>query len=170
MGQMKIFTLNDKVALNEEGAQITPEYQGRPGTVVGYYAEDNVYVVEFENGQRADFLGDELDYHIESSADYDYEGKARNVGKLVHEKQIAYGNSVDASFQVMKAFLARYRLSDGSYKIPESLLQHILLQVRIVDKQNRIFTNPNGDLMDESPYTDILGYALLGQKMVDIKN
>jgi hypothetical protein len=67
----------------------------------------------------------------------------------------------------MKVFLQEYRNKDNTYTIPESLLQHVLLQVRIIDKQNRIFSNPDGDLMKESPYNDITGYGMLGKRMSD---
>ncbi|MDH6674319.1 hypothetical protein M2277_005011 [Paenibacillus sp. LBL] len=101
--------------------------------------------------------------------DFRYVETAAKVGDLVALKQQAYGNSVDATFEVMKGFLRAYKGVDGDYIIPEALLKHILLQVRIIDKQNRIFNNPEGDLMDESPYRDMLGYSLLGIKMAENK-
>lgn len=94
-----------------------------------------------------------------------FEQMGQKIGSLVDEKQKAYGNSVDSSFQVMKIYMARYKNADGTYTIPEELLQHIMLMVRIMDKQSRIFSNPKGDLMGESPYQDILGYGMLGTKM-----
>lgn len=94
-----------------------------------------------------------------------YEQKGKELGKLVAQKQKAYGNSVDQATELMKIYLKKYKNDDNTYTIPENLLQHILLQVRIIDKQNRIFNNPDGDLMQESPYRDISGYGLLGEEM-----
>lgn len=86
---------------------------------------------------------------------------AHEVASLVSEKQKAYGNSVDKVQRVIEIMMEQYDNGDGTYTVPKELIPHLLYQVRIMDKQNRIFTNPEADLMDESPYTDILGYALL---------
>lgn len=94
-----------------------------------------------------------------------FEQLGKEIGAFTDQKQKAYGNSVEKAFKVMKVFLREYRNEDGTYTIPESLLQHLLLMVRIIDKQNRIFSNPDGDLMGESPYTDITGYGLIGIDM-----
>jgi len=97
-----------------------------------------------------------------------YEKIGQELGKLVDEKQKAYGNSVSVSIDVLEAFLKPYE-AEGFYNgeqtvyiLPKSLLRHLLLQVRIIDKQCRIFSNPAGDLMGESPYRDIAGYGLIG--------
>lgn len=92
-----------------------------------------------------------------------YEQRGAEIGKVVETKQKAYGNAVDVSVDAMKAFLKPYRTENNTYTIPEELLVHLLLQIRIIDKQCRIFNNPKADLMGESPYTDIAGYALLGE-------
>lgn len=94
-----------------------------------------------------------------------FEQLGSDIGKFTDEKQKAYGNSVDKAFELMKIFLREYRNPDHTYTIPESLLKHLLLQVRIIDKQNRIFSNPEGDLMGESPYRDMTGYSLIGTNM-----
>ncbi|MFK7678654.1 hypothetical protein ACI3ER_11490 [Bacillus sp. Wb] len=97
-----------------------------------------------------------------------FETKATELGKLVDTKQNAYGDSFSKAFDLMKIYLQNYKNEqDNTYTIPESLLQHILLQVRIIDKQNRIFSNPDGDLMQENPYADLSGYGLLGMKMCE---
>lgn len=92
-----------------------------------------------------------------------FEDRAAEIGRLVEQKQEAYGNSIEHSVAVIKGFLQAYRNDDGSYTIPEELLPHLLLQVRIIDKQNRLFNNPVADKMGESCYNDIMGYALLGE-------
>ncbi|MEK5036218.1 hypothetical protein MKY96_32735 [Paenibacillus sp. FSL R7-0302] len=98
-----------------------------------------------------------------------FEKKGRELGALVDRKQKAYGNSVQQSYDVIKVFMKPYLNDDGTYTIPESLLLHLLLQVRIIDKQNRIFNNPGGDLMEENTYRDIAGYGMLGEHMTDHK-
>lgn len=96
-----------------------------------------------------------------------YEEKGRKLGALVDQKQLAYGNAITQTYEVVKAFMTPYfNEEEKTYTIPQSLLQHLLLQVRIIDKQNRIFNNPSGDLMSESPYGDLGGYGLLGSNMV----
>ncbi|MCP1159285.1 hypothetical protein [Bacillus infantis] len=94
-----------------------------------------------------------------------FESRAHELGKLVDTKQAAYGDSVSKASQLMKVFLQDYKTDNNTYTIPEELLDHILLQVRIIDKQNRIFSNPKADKMNESPYSDISGYGLLGERM-----
>lgn len=96
-----------------------------------------------------------------------FEELGLKIGKLVDKKQRAYGDSVTKAYKLMQVYLESYDNGNGTYTIPKSLLKHILLQVRIIDKQNRIFNNPNGDLMDENPYSDTVGYGLLGMRMVE---
>jgi hypothetical protein len=96
-----------------------------------------------------------------------FEELGSNIGKLVEKKQQAYGNSIDKTYKLMQVFLEGYDNGNNTYTIPKSLLKHILLQVRIIDKQNRIFSNPDGDLMEENPYSDCAGYSLLGMRMVE---
>ena len=98
-----------------------------------------------------------------------YWEKGKEIGELVDEKQKAYGDAISVVSQVIKIFLEQYKNKDGTYSIPESLLDHLLLQIRIIDKQSRIFSNPSGDLMNENPYNDITGYGLLGINMVEKK-
>ncbi|QDX94627.1 hypothetical protein EEL30_21535 [Brevibacillus laterosporus] len=94
-----------------------------------------------------------------------FEELGKEIGAFTGLKQEAYGNSVDKSFELMKIFLKEYKNNDDTYTIPEVLLKHLLLQVRMIDKQNRIFSNPKGDLMGESPYKDLTGYSLIGVEM-----
>lgn len=91
----------------------------------------------------------------------EHEQIALSVAGLVDEKQEAYGNSVDKSQRIIAILMEDYKNEDGTYTIPEALIPHLLYQIRIIDKQNRVFSNPEHDLMDESPYQDILGYSLL---------
>lgn len=92
---------------------------------------------------------------------------ANEIGKFTDMKNDAYGSSVDTTYEVLKIFLKKYKNHDNTYTIPESLLKHIFLQVRMIDKQNRIFNNPDGDKMEESPYRDLAGYSLIGVRMTE---
>lgn len=95
-----------------------------------------------------------------------FEQRGQEIGKLVDSKQKAYGNAVVQSYEVLKVFLQPY-LHDDGYHIPESLLLHLLIQVRLIDKQNRIFNNPSQDLMEENTYRDMTGYSMLGEKLTN---
>lgn len=92
------------------------------------------------------------------------------VGKLVDEKQKAYGDSVTKCYEIMKVLLKDYKNDDNTYTIPESLLPQMLLDVRKIDKMNRRFSNPDGDLMGENPFQDDVGYSMLGVRMVNQLN
>lgn len=91
-----------------------------------------------------------------------YKVLGEKIGSHVDKAQQAYGDSFGRSGDVVRVLLEPYRNSDGTYTIPDSLIDHLLVQVRIIDKQFRVFSNPDGDLMKESPYKDIAGYGLLG--------
>lgn len=81
-----------------------------------------------------------------------YESLGTEIGKLVEEKNQAYGNSFGETQQFLKLL---YPNGIG----PESY-SDMLCIVRIFDKLKRIATNK--DAFGESPYRDIAGYALLG--------
>lgn len=87
--------------------------------------------------------------------------------KTVDEKQKAYGDSITKIGKLLKVFLSDYYdEASKTYVLPEAVIDHVGMMVRIIDKQNRIFSNPNGDLMHESPYKDIAGYGLLGNELL----
>lgn len=91
------------------------------------------------------------------------------IGEFTDEKNKQYGSSVDATYKMIQVLMERYTYDEDNYLIPKSLLQHILLQVRMMDKQNRIFNNPSGEGDSESPYKDLAGYSLIGINMVNNK-
>lgn len=138
-----------------------------------HYGEDDVIVYNFEVSS-VDYpevvialKGMEINDLLNQDEVSTYEQKGKELGALVDRKQAAYGNAITQTYEVVKAFMTPYyNEDDKTYTIPQSLLQHLLLQVRIIDKQNRIFNNPDFDLMDESPYSDLGGYGLLGSNMV----
>jgi hypothetical protein len=77
---------------------------------------------------------------------------AYGIGEFTDMKNQQYGSSVDATYGMITVLMERYKNDDNTYTIPQSLLQHILLQVRMMDKINRIFNNPSGEGDSESPY------------------
>lgn len=101
------------------------------------------------------------DEDLQESELSNHEQIAFDIAGLVDEKQKAYGDSVGKSERIIAILMEDYDNGDGTYTIPQALIPHLLYQIRIIDKQNRVFSNPEHDLMDESPYQDILGYALL---------
>lgn len=74
------------------------------------------------------------------------------LGKLVEEKNVAYGNAFEKSGDFLKLLYP-----DG---IQPDDYTDMLLLVRIFDKQMRIATDKNA--LGESPFNDIAGYGLLG--------
>jgi len=80
-----------------------------------------------------------------------YEEIARSIGKLVDEKNAAYGSSFDKSDQIIKILY------------PEGVQPHqykdLLAMTRVIDKLFRIATSK--DAMGEDPWQDIAGYAIL---------
>ena len=82
----------------------------------------------------------------------DYVRIATDLGKLVKEKQEAYGDSFSKSEEIIKI------LYPAGVK-PENY-RDLLTITRIIDKLFRIATRKNA--FGESPYRDIAGYALLG--------
>jgi hypothetical protein len=77
---------------------------------------------------------------------------ARELGDLVVEKNRAYGNSVATSAVAMALLYPEGVRPDQ--------LRDMLTLVRIWDKMKRIATKK--DAFGESPFRDIVGYALLG--------
>jgi hypothetical protein len=94
---------------------------------------------------------------------------AYGIGEFTDMKNQQYGSSVDATYGMMKVLMERYTYDEENYLMPKTLLKHILLQVRMMDKQNRIFNNPSGEGDSESPYRDLAGYSLIGIDMVEGK-
>ncbi|MEK7178593.1 MAG: hypothetical protein AAB721_02985 [Patescibacteria group bacterium] len=87
-----------------------------------------------------------------------FKGLATEVGELVERKQAAYGDSFGRSGAVLRALYP-------SGVSPEQL-DDALTITRIVDKLFRIATDR--DALGESPWRDIMGYALLAARRVEI--
>jgi hypothetical protein len=82
----------------------------------------------------------------------DYVKTATEIGKLVKDKQEAYGDSFSKSEEIIKILFP-----DG---VAAENYRDLLTITRIIDKLFRIATRKNA--FSESPYRDIAGYALLG--------
>lgn len=83
-----------------------------------------------------------------------YEEIGEEIGRLVEEKQAAYGDSFGKAGGIMR-ILYPQGISPGQ-------MTDALAVVRIIDKLFRIANNP--DAFGESPARDIAGYALLMAK------
>jgi hypothetical protein len=81
-----------------------------------------------------------------------YEKKGQEIGRLVDEKQSAYGDSFGKSGEIIKILYP-----EG---IKPEQYQDALAIVRIIDKLFRI-ANDKG-YGGENPFMDIAGYGLLG--------
>jgi hypothetical protein len=82
----------------------------------------------------------------------DYEKIALNIGKLVKEKNQAYGSSFANSHKILSVLYP-------SGISPEQYTDALAI-IRVIDKLFRIATNK--DAFGESPWQDIAGYSILG--------
>lgn len=80
-----------------------------------------------------------------------FEQLGQEVGKLVDEKQVAYGDSFGRAGQVMRVLYP-----DG---IRPEQYDDALAIIRIIDKLFRVANQPGA--FGESPGKDIAGYGLL---------
>lgn len=81
-----------------------------------------------------------------------YEEQAEQIGKLVAEKNAAYGSAFAEAHQVLKALYP-----EG---IKPEQYTDALAVIRVIDKLFRIANKK--DAFGESPWRDIAGYAILG--------
>ena len=81
-----------------------------------------------------------------------FEKIANEIGKLVEEKNIAYGSSFLKSEKILKILYP-----DG---IKPEQYKDMLAITRIIDKLFRIATQK--DAFGENPFKDIAGYGILG--------
>ena len=84
-------------------------------------------------------------------ADVSYSQIGNDIGELVAEKQLQYGDSFGKSGAMLKILYP-----DG---VPVESLDDVLVIARILDKIFRIATD--NDPTGESPFRDIAGYCLL---------
>ena len=81
-----------------------------------------------------------------------FEKIGTDIGKLVDQKNAAYGSSFEKSEHILKILYP-----DG---INPDQYRNMLAVTRIVDKLFRISTDK--DAFGENPFKDIAGYGILG--------
>jgi hypothetical protein len=92
--------------------------------------------------------------HTKKASARTYSDIGSTVGKLVGDKQKAYGDSFGRSGRCL------LEMFPNGIKIDQ--YGDLLTIARILDKLFRIANDP--DAFDENPYQDIVGYALLAMK------
>lgn len=95
---------------------------------------------------------DEVKWVVKDDAGY-YEILGKTVGKLVDEKQKAYGKAFQQIGKIIKILYP-----DG---VPPEKMEDFALIVRMLDKICRI-ANGNKKAFGENPFFDLVGYGLLG--------
>jgi hypothetical protein len=80
-----------------------------------------------------------------------YYDVAANMAKLVNEKQAAYGDSFGKAGEIMRVLYP-----EG---IKAEQMDDALTIVRVIDKLFRVATKK--DAFGESPWKDVMGYAML---------
>ena len=83
----------------------------------------------------------------------DYERRGQQIGALVDEKNLQYGDSTNKTGQIL-AILYPDGVAPEQYR-------DMMLITRILDKLNRI---ANGNQGEEDAWGDIAGYGLLGME------
>ena len=83
-----------------------------------------------------------------------------SVGELVHDKQLAYGDSFGRSGECLRQMFPK--------GIDLDQYDDLLTIARILDKLFRLANDPRA--FNENPYQDIVGYALLGMNRHYSKN
>lgn len=89
----------------------------------------------------------------------EYEKLGAEIGRLVEQKQAAYGDAFGKSGEVLRILYPT--------GIPPEKLDDAAAIIRVLDKLFRIATDR--DALGESPWRDIAGYALLGAARAERK-
>lgn len=87
---------------------------------------------------------------------------AEELGALLEEKQLAYGDSGSIALGLWEARLRQYEDGPDHYRIPRALLRHLPRITRLDDRINRLVSNPAGDRMGEDPWIDAAGDCVIG--------
>lgn len=82
---------------------------------------------------------------------------ARDIGRLVTEKQAAYGDSFGRAGEILRVLYPN--------GVQPAQYEDMLAVVRILDKLFRVATDR--DALGENPYRDIAGYGILGASRID---
>ena len=81
-----------------------------------------------------------------------FEKTGQEIGRLVKEKNVAYGNSFARAEEIIRVLYP-----DG---VAPDQYTDMLALIRVIDKMFRIANKK--DAFGESPWRDICGYAILG--------
>ena len=92
--------------------------------------------------------------YTKKASDRTYSDIGSMVGKLVEDKQKAYGDSFGRSGRCLM------EMFPNGIKVDQ--YDDLLTIARILDKLFRIANDP--DAFEENPYQDIVGYALLAMR------
>ena len=92
--------------------------------------------------------------YTKKASDRTYSDIGATVGKLVEDKQKAYGDSFGRSGRCLM------EMFPNGIKVDQ--YDDLLTIARILDKLFRIANDP--DAFEENPYQDIVGYALLAMR------
>ena len=90
----------------------------------------------------------------------DYKNIGLNIGKLVQDKNKAYGDSFGRACEILKVLYP-----DG---IKPEQYRDALAITRVIDKLFRLANKK--DAFGESPWKDICGYAMLGIANDEVDN
>jgi len=82
-----------------------------------------------------------------------HEKAGASIGRLVDEKNKAYGDSFAKAGDILKLLYPYGAFHDQ--------FNDLLAITRIIDKLFRVATHRKGDPMGENPWMDIAGYAIL---------
>lgn len=166
-----LYEVNEKLIINNNVKKYLPYAVGKEVTVCEKLTNGSFdYLVVDNEGNEYRVRETELnrlgDIHMSNQLGK-FESIAIELGKFTDEKNKQYGSSVDATYEMMLVLMDRYKNEDSTYTIPQELIRQMLLTVRVMDKQNRIFNNPSGKGDSESPWKDIVGYGLIGVNMTN---
>ena len=81
-----------------------------------------------------------------------YEEIGKEIGKLVQEKNVAYGDSFGQASKILEVLYPN--------GVQPSQYLDVLAIIRVIDKLFRLANKK--DAFGESPWRDICGYAILG--------
>lgn len=88
-----------------------------------------------------------------------------SVADMVYEKQLAYGDAASMQRGLWCVLLKQYEQGDGTYRVPQSLFDHVPRLTRVFDRIARLVSNPGADRAGEDPWRDLTGDAMVGMVM-----
>lgn len=86
---------------------------------------------------------------------------AHDLGDLLYQKQVAYGDARRKVFAILEILYADHRDENGNYVLSPSVLRDIVTLVRMGDRLSRLASHKK-DPMGEDPFVDLAGDAIIG--------